>query len=396
MAESNRFLPIIKPSLGEPEAAAAGRVILSGWVTQGPEVEAFEREFAGYLGAPHACAVSNCTTALHIALMAVGVGPGDEVVTASHSFIATANAIRYCGATPVFVDIDAATYNMSPEAIERAITSRTKAVLVVHQMGMPANLARTLEIAAARGVPVVEDAACAIGSEIRVGDAWERIGKPHGAVACFSMHPRKLISTGDGGVLTTSDPEIDKLARLLRHHGMNIPDRVRHEAKQVVFEEYPVLGYNYRLTDIQAAVAREQLKRLPGIIERRRALAARYTELLRDVPRVSAPEEPAWARSNWQSYCVRLDDACDQRQVMQALLEQGIATRRGIMNSHREASYPEGTWKCGVPGCDARTCGHLRESEAAQDHAIILPLFHDLTDDEQVRVITALRRATNG
>jgi dTDP-4-amino-4,6-dideoxygalactose transaminase len=376
-------IPVARPWLDERDADAARRAILSGWVTQGPEVAAFEREFAEAVGAPHACAVSSCTTALHLALVALGVGPGDEVVTVSHSFIATANAVRYCGATPVFVDIEAATLNMNPHGVSAAWSDRTRAVLVVHQLGLPCDLGRLLPLAAARGVPVVEDAACAIGSEVRWQGEWQRIGRPHGDVACFSFHPRKLLSTGDGGMLTTARADLDAQFRLLRQHGMSVPDTVRHASKDVVFESYPVLGFNYRLTDIQAAIGREQLSRLGPLVSRRRELAARYEKALADVPGVVAPREPEWTRTNWQSYAVRLEHA-DLRAVMQRMLNDGIATRRGVMNAHNEAAYPEGTW---------RTPGSLAESERAQRDTLVLPLFHQMTLDEQDRVVRALERA---
>jgi perosamine synthetase len=291
MSEKIQSIPIAKPWLGEAEAEAASRAILSGWVTQGPEVAAFEQEFATYVGANSACAVSNCTTALHLALLAVGVQPGDEVITVSHSYIATANSIRYCGAIPVFVDIEPQTYNINPMLIEnvisdrlqRGIAERTRAILIVHQIGMPCDLKAILDIAHRYNLPVIEDAACAIGSEILWDGNWEKIGKPHGDIACFSFHPRKVITTGDGGMLTTNNPQWDQQFRLWRQHGMSIPDTVRHGAKQVIFESYPMLGYNYRMTDIQAAVGREQLKRLPEIVERRRYLAQQYQEKLADV-----------------------------------------------------------------------------------------------------------------
>jgi dTDP-4-amino-4,6-dideoxygalactose transaminase len=386
--------------MDEREVEAARRPILAGWVTQGPEVAAFEREFAAYVGAKYACAVSSCTTALHLALLAVGVQPGDEVITVSHSFIATANSIRYCGARPVFVDIQPETFNMDPALIEDAITERTRAILCVHQMGMPCDLKAILEIARRHSLPVVEDAACAVGSEILWTGQWEKIGKPHGDIACFSFHPRKLVTTGDGGMLTTANPEGDRKFRLWRQHGMSVPDTVRHGAREVIFESYSVLGYNYRLTDIQAAIGREQLKRLPESIERRRFLAGRYRELLANVPGLRLPEEPSWARSNWQSYCVRLPDRCDQQQVMQFMLDSGVATRRGIMCAHREPAYAHEPWSCGngpgACGCPPGTCARLAESERAQDTAIILPVYHQMTGDEQSTVATALASAIRG
>ena len=266
---SRPAIPVARPFLGEEEAAAAREAILSGWVTQGPRVAAFEEAFARYVGAPHACAVSSCTAALHLALYALGVGPGDEVVTVSHSFVATANAVAYCGATPVFVDVDPGTYNIDPALIDAAVTPRTKVVMPVHQMGLPCDLDAVLAVAEKRGLPVVEDAACATGSEVRVGGRWGKVGRPHGAVACFSFHPRKVVTTGDGGMLTTRDPALDAKFRLLRQHAMSVPDTVRHAAKAVVFEGYPEVGFNYRLTDVQAAVGSVQLRRLPEFLARR-------------------------------------------------------------------------------------------------------------------------------
>ena len=397
MSEKMQNIPIAKPWLGEEEAEAARRAIMSGWVTQGPEVAAFEQEFAAYVGAKYACAVSNCTTALHLALLALGVKPGDEVITVSHSYIATANSIRYCGAIPVFIDIEPQTYNINPVLIEDAISDRTRAILVVHQMGMPCDLKSILAIARRYNLPVIEDAACAIGSEILWDGQWEKIGKPHGDIACFSFHPRKIITTGDGGMITTNNPEWDKQFRLWRQHGMSVPDTVRHGAKQVIFESYPMLGYNYRMTDIQAAVGREQLKRLSDIIERRRFLAERYHQMLADVPGLKLPTEPTWAKSNWQSYCVRLPQQYDQQQVMQAMLDAGIGTRRGIMCAHREPAYQHEAWSCGVNRedcqCETRSCRCLTESEQAQDRAIILPLFHNMTEQEQDAVVSELKTA---
>ena len=394
MFDKGRFIPIARPWMGEQEAQAARRAILSGWVTQGPEVAAFEAEFAAFVGAKHACAVSSGTTALHLALLAVGVQPGDEVITVSHSFIATANSIRYCGAVPVFVDIEPGTFNINLALLERVISARSRAILCVHQIGMPCNLSEILKIGRKHNLPVVEDAACAIGSEIFWDDNWEKIGKPHGDIACFSFHPRKVISTGDGGMITTSKSEWDSQFRLWRHQGMSVADTARHEAKEVIYESYPVVGYNYRMTDIQAAIGREQLKRLPKIIERRRALAGRYRKLLVDAPALRLPEEPPWARSNWQSYCVRLADRCDQRQVMQEMLNAGIATRRAVMCAHRETAYEREPWSCGagpgICGCLSGTCARLSESEKAQDHAIVLPLFHQMTDADQDEVANSL------
>jgi dTDP-4-amino-4,6-dideoxygalactose transaminase len=413
MSGNARNIPIARPWLDQNEARAADRAILSGWVTQGPEVAAFEKEFAACVDASFACAVSSCTAALHVALMALGVQPGDEIITVSHSFIATANSIRYCGAIPVFIDIDPATFNMRTDAIETAITRSTRAILCVHQVGMPCDLEAILRIAERHSLPVIEDAACAIGTEILCHGRWQKIGKPHGTISCFSFHPRKVITTGDGGMLTTSDAELDRKFRLFRQHGMSIPDTVRHSSDQIMFEEYAEIGYNYRMTDIQAAIGREQLKKLPEILLRRRELAARYRKLLESIPGIIAPIEPPYARSNWQSYCVRLAEGLAQKEIMQFMLDHGVSTRRGVMCSHREPAYAAspGSWRCSrncaagagidaacadeVPGPTGSyaACDCLRESERAQDQTIVLPLYSQMGDGDQSRVVDVLRSA---
>jgi perosamine synthetase len=374
------MIPIALPFLGDQEGEAAREAILSGWVSQGPQVAAFELEFATALGADHACAVSNCTTGLHLALLAVGIKPGDEVITASHSFIATANCIRYCGGIPVFVDIEPDTYNIDPLAVAEAITSRTRAVLAVHQMGMPCDLNALSLIVSARGIPLIEDAACAAGSQIQFRGEWNHIGRPHGDIACFSFHPRKVITTGEGGMLTAKRGDYDREFRLLRQHGMSVPDTVRHGSERVIFEEYVRLGFNYRMTDVQAAIGRIQIQRLAGLVEQRRKLAALYGALLQDVEGLRLPVEKAWARSNWQSYCVGLPESADQSAVMQTLLDKGIATRRGIMCAHREAPYRE-----------QQRRHDLRQSERAQDFSILLPIYAQMTEEQVTYVAEALR-----
>jgi dTDP-4-amino-4,6-dideoxygalactose transaminase len=378
-------IPIMRPWMDEREAEAARRAILSGWVTQGAEVAAFEAEFAEMVGAAHACAVSSCTTALHLALQAVGVGPGDEVVTASHSYVATANAVRYCGAVPVFADIEPDSPNLDPERVEASLSPKTKAILCVHQMGMPCDLDCLSKIASRHSLPLIEDAACAIGSAVRIGSSdLEWIGRPQGDIACFSFHPRKLLTTGEGGMLTTRHAELDRRFRRERQHGMSVPDLARHSAARVIEEQHLSLGYNYRMTDIQAAIGRVQLTRLPEILERRRYLAARYFSLLASLP-VSLPCVPEWAQPNWQSFWVRLPESCDRPELMQHMLDAGVATRRGILCAHREPVYRSEPWRSGAGG--------LAASEQAQDHSLLLPLFHQMTEAEQEQVVSALSNA---
>jgi perosamine synthetase len=378
------MIPITRPLVGQQEADAARKVVLSGWLSQGAEVAAFEADFAEFVGAKHACAVSNCTAALHLALLVAGVRPGDEVITVSSSFIASANVIHACGALPVFVDIGPDDYNINPDLVEAAFTARTKAVLCVHQIGMPCDLSQLVPMARDRGVVLIEDAACAIGSKVLDGRDWKYIGAPHGDIACFSFHPRKLVTTGEGGMLTTSHTDWDQELRLLRQHGMSVPDLVRHGSNQVIFEEYPIHGFNYRMTDIQAAIGRQQMARVVDILETRQRLAARYHQILGNISGVKAPVEPVWAQSNWQSYCIRLPQGVDQKSVMQSMLAQGVATRRGIMCAHLESAFQDVALRFPLP-----------ESERARNNCILLPLFPQMDEMTQTKVVDSLRAAIN-
>ncbi len=384
-------------ALGDAEVEAASRIIRSGWIAQGEEVAAFEREFAAAVGAKHAVATSNCTTALQLALRVAGVRPGDAVATVSHSFIATANSVLAVGARPLFVDIQAATFNMDPEALSAALTPATKAVLVVHQIGHPAEMPAILAIAKARGIPVIEDAACALGSEIRMGEEWQRIGRPHGVLACFSFHPRKVITTGDGGMITTADPALAARLRLLRQHAMEMT--TSKDPMHVPADTYREVGFNFRMTDLQAAVGRPQLARLPAIIKERRALAARYHEALAQHPWLEPPSEQPWARSNWQSYAVTLRPACkkSQTEIMRSLQDHGISARRGINNAHTQPAYRQAPWTCGSQPCDPADhelgwCRRLEASQQARDRTILLPLFQGMKPEEQDHVIACLHK----
>jgi perosamine synthetase len=371
--------PFAKPYIGDIEAQEVARVLATGWISQGPETAKFEEEWAAYTGADHAIAVSNCTAAMHLSLVAMGVGENDEVIVPSHSFIATANAIRMTGAVPVFVDIDPSTFNIDPELIEAAITPKTSAIMPVHQVGMPAELLPIRDLATKHSLKIIEDAACASGSEIQIDGSWQKIGNPIGDIACFSFHPRKILSTGEGGMITTNDADLAQKLRKLRQHSMSVPDTARHSSKNVIFESYDELGYNYRMSDILAAVGRVQLSKLDVMVKRRREIATLYGRLLAPIEGVAAPSEPEWAKSNWQSYCVLLDTTVDQQAVMQSLLEMGIPTRRGVMNAHLEKPYEN--YNVSLP-----------ISESVQSHGILLPMFHELTDDQLNTVVTSLEQ----
>jgi perosamine synthetase len=375
---AKQTIPIARPYVGQEEEQAVIQSLRSGWLSQGPRVAEFEKQFAQYVGAKNAIAVSSCTTALHLAFIGAGIGPGDEVLCPSLSFIATANSIRYVGAEPVFVDIDPVTFNLDPNKLEAAITPRTKAILAVHQIGLPAAMDEIKEIARRCNLLVIEDAACAIGSVYR----GKRVGAPHAWMACFSFHPRKILTTGEGGMITTNDDKLAERLRPLRQHAMTVSDVARHNAKSVVLESYDEVGYNFRMTDMQAAIGLVQLGRVEGFIKRRRAFAARYTEVLQRIGWLVPPSEPAGSRHNFQSYMARLtkDAPISRDELMQALLDRCISTRRGIMACHRELPYRSSRWDRG-----------LAETNAATDECIILPLFHQMTEEEQLFVLDSIR-----
>lgn len=367
------------PYLGEAEAEAAAQAVLSGWVAQGPRVARFEEEFAARVGAAEGVAVSSCTTALHLSLLACGIGPGDEVVVPSFSFIATANAVRYVGAVPVFADVDAETGNLTPETVEPVLTDRTRAVLLVHQGGMPADLDGMGLLCARYDLQLIEDAACAVGSTYR--DAPVGTGA---LVAAWSFHPRKLLTTGEGGMLTLDDAEQARKLRRLREHGMDMSAAARHASTGPVFESYLEVGYNYRMTDIQAAVGLVQLAKLDEMIARRRELAANYHELLADLPGARPVRDPAYGTSNFQSFWVLLDPEYfpDGRDgALHRLAAAGVSARRGIMAAHLEPAYQEADLRVPLPATERLT----RDS-------LILPLFHTLTETQQEHIVDVLRK----
>jgi len=370
------MIPVMKPWLGEEEAAAAAEAVTSGWVAQGPRVAAFERAFADRVGAAHGVALSSCTTALHLALHLLELRPGDEVVVPSFSFIATANAVRYVGAEPVFADVDPETGNLTAETVRAVLTPRTRAVIVVHQGGMPADVEPLRALGDERGFAIVEDAACAAGSTYRGGPAGR------GALlAAWSFHPRKLLTTGEGGMLTTDDEELALRARRLREHGMSVSAAERHASRQPVIESYLEVGFNFRMTDIQAAVGLVQLGKLDAMVERRRELAGRYHDLLAGIPGLRPVRDPDWGTSNFQAFWVEVEPefGLTRNDLLAHLGEHGISARAGIMAAHRQPAY------AGHPH------GDLSVTERLTDTTLILPVFHAMTEDEQDAVAAALR-----
>jgi perosamine synthetase len=369
-------IPVTKPFIGEEEERAVLDVLRSGWLVQGPKVAEFERIVADYVGTKHAVATSSCTTSLHLALSLHKIGPGDEVIVPSFSFIASANAILYQGAKPVFVDIDRRTYNLDPNLIAAAITPRTKAILPVHQIGLAADMDSINTIALRHSLTVIEDAAPTIGATYK----GKRVGGL-GNTTCLSFHPRKVITTGEGGMILTDDPALAERARVLRAHGMSVSDLARHQAKRVVIEEYRDLGYNYRMTDLQAAVGIEQMKKLDHLLRRRNELATQYNEALARVPGVQLPHSSSETPHTYQSYMIELGPEARRTrdEVMAPMLEAGIATRPGVMAIHTTAYYRQH-----FPGIE------LPVTERVTKNSLILPMYATMTDAEHAYVLDNL------
>jgi len=376
-AKKKLNIPITKPALTEEEARAPFESIKSGWVTQGPKVAEFEKAVASYVGAKHGVATTSCTTGLHLALATIGVGPGDEVIVPSFTFIASANAILYTGATVVFCEVDPRTYNADPADIEKRITKRTKAIMPVDQIGLACDIGAINEIGKRHGVDVVEDAAPTIGGTYK----GRRLGSnAHQTV--FSFHPRKVITTGEGGMILTDDDALADRSRKLRAHGMSVSDLDRHKADRPIIEEYHDLGFNYRMTDIQASIGLVQLRRLDELLRIRVAKAERYNAELAQIKGLKIPYTPPYATHTYQSYCLRLTKECkvEREELMTRLLQRGIATRRGVMASHLEKVYRDRVGNVSLP-----------ITEEAARTTMLIPLFASLTDDEQTYVIEALR-----
>ena len=368
----------MKPWLGAKEASAASDAIASGWVAQGPRVKAFEEAVAEQVHAESGVAVTSCTTGLHLVLHALGLGPGDEVITPSLSFIASANAPRYVGATPVFADVDPTTLNMTPATISAAITNRTRAVILVHQLGMPADIDPIRALCDRHDIALVEDAACAIGSSYKGQPIGGR--SPH---VVFSFHPRKVITTGEGGMIMTNEGADAGRLQMLRQHSMTVSAFDRHGADAAAFEQYPETGFNFRMTDIQAAIGIVQVSKLSAIVQRRRELAEEYRMRLGHLAGVGLPVDPPYGTTNFQSFNLTLDESFPLTRdgLMRHLDSRGIASRRGVMAAHRELAFKD------------VTTAPLPVTEYLTDSTILVPMYHAMTLGEVDRVCDAIRAA---
>jgi len=384
-------IPIARPLFGEEEIAAVAEPLRSGWIVQGPKVAEFEKRFTRFTGSENAVATSNCTTALHIAVDALGLKPGQEVIVPAFTWVSTANVVEYMGARPVFCDIALATFNIDVKKLESLITPRTAGILPVHLFGLCADLDPIMEIARKHRLWVVEDAACAFG-------AWYhgRHAGTFGDAGCFSFHPRKSITTGEGGMITTARDDVAQKARSLRDHGASRSDFARHEASaSFLLADYDDLGYNYRMTDLQAAVGCVQMDRAESILETRRTRARIYDDALGDLDWLDVPIVPEGYVHGYQAYvCLfrpeepvlaNLASIERQRNALMAELEEcGIATRQGTHAAALTGFYRR---KYAIEP------EHFPNAAIAERTTLTLPLFPQMTDAEQTEVCDRLRRS---
>lgn len=376
-----RQIQIAAPSLGEEEWQALREPIETGWLTQGPKVAAFEKAFAGRHGVKHASAVTSATTGLHLALAALEIGPGDEVIVPAFTWVATANVVLYCGATPVFADVDRATFNIDPKDVARRIMARTKAIIPVHLFGLCADI-DAIRAELRPGIALVEDAACAAGAALRGRSAGAL-----GDIGVFSFHPRKSITTGEGGMVTTNDDRLAERVRMLRNHGAAVPEEERHHGpRPYLLPDFDLLGFNYRMTDLQGAVGLVQLSKLDRFIEERAQMAARYRRDLADLGWLRLPQESVDGRHAWQTFVTYVDPQkapAPRNAIMEKLHERGIATRPGTHAVHMLGYYRKryGLQPDDFPG--ARDCD--RDSMA-------IPLHNRMTEDDQMYIVEALHR----
>lgn len=377
----HRSIQIAAPSLGEEEWQALREPIESGWLTQGPKVAAFEQAFAQRHRVKHAIAVTSATTGLHLALAALEVGPGDEVIVPAFTWVATANAVLYCGGTPVFADVDQTTYNLNIKDAVRRITPRTKAVIPVHLFGLCADI-DSLRAMLRPDIAIVEDAACAAGAALN--------GRPAGALGnlgVFSFHPRKSITTGEGGMVTTNDDRLAERIKRMRNHGASVSEEERHRgARPYLLPEFEVLGFNYRMTDLQGAVGMVQLAKLDRFIEERATMAARYFQDLSDLEWLRMPAEPKDGRHAWQacvSYVNPRTSPMSRNRIMERLQEQGIATRPGTHAVHMLKYYRERFNFKPEDFPVARDC---------DQNTMAIPLHNKLSTDDYAYIVSALRK----
>jgi perosamine synthetase len=387
-------IPITKPVFDDADRAAVASPLDTGWVVQGPNVARFEADFASYVGAPSAIACSNCTTGLHMGLAAAGVGPGDEVLVPAFTWVASANAVLYCGATPVLCDVSLDTFNVDLDDLEARLTTRTRAVVPVHLFGLPADMVRLMPWARRRGLAVIEDAACGLDARID----GQHVGT-FGDFGAFSFHPRKAITTGEGGMVLCADAAKDALVRSLRDHGASKSDATRHAAKNAfLLSEFNVLGYNYRMTDMQGALGVTQLAKARWIHDRRSALAARYDQLLSGLSWLRTPVVPAGWTHGYQSYvCLFAPETpsfaalerlrAERDALMTRLEEDGIQTRQGTHAVHTLGYYRD--------RFDLRAEDYPNAA-LAENLSITLPLYPQMTEVEQDYVVEHLSRWSPG